>query len=505
MNTANWVPDLFMQRVIEGKDWTLFSPDEVPDLHHIYGQKFAKAYKAYEKKAANGQIKLYKTVPAKDLWRKMITMLFETGHPWITWKDPSNVRSPQDHVGVIHNSNLCTEITLSTSVNETAVCNLGSVNLAKHMKGKKLDAKLVEETVLLAMRMLDNVIDVNFYPTFEARESNMKHRPVGLGIMGFQDALYLAGIDFDSDKAVQFADESMEVVAYHAIAGSCKLAAERGAYATFKGSKWDRGIFPLDTLDLLEAERGTPIGVDRTARLDWGKLKVEVKKNGMRNSNTMAIAPTATISNISGCYPCIEPIYKNLYVKSNMSGEFTVINKYLVEDLKMLGLWNETMIDELKRHDGSVQQITTIPPKLRSKYKEVFEVGSEWLVKIAAHRGKWIDQSQSLNIFVQGTSGKRLSDIYMLAWHLGLKTTYYLRSLAATSVEKSTIDLAVPAPSVQLSVASESPRHAELVSASVTEVMASTAIGPEVEEVVVAAAIQPKACLIADPDCEACQ
>jgi ribonucleoside-diphosphate reductase alpha chain len=524
MNTAAWIPDLFMQRVIEGKDWTLFSPSDTPDLHHLYGKKFVKAYIAYEKKAAKGEISLFKIVPAKDLWRKMLTMLFETGHPWITWKDPSNIRSPQDHAGVIHNSNLCTEITLNTSATETAVCNLGSVNMAKHMKGKKTDVKLVAETVELAMRMLDNVIDVNFYPTIEAKASNMKHRPVGLGIMGFQDALYLAGIDFDSDKAVEFADQSMEIISYHAILGSSKLAKERQPYASYRGSKWDRDILPIDTLDLLEAERGTPIGVARSASLDWDPVRSHIKEFGMRNSNTMAIAPTATISNISGCYPCIEPIYKNLYVKSNMSGEFTVINSYLAEDLKALGLWNQTMIEELKRHDGSVQELTMIPPKLRSKYKETFEVGAEWLVKIAAHRGKWIDQSQSLNIFMQGTNGKRLNDIYMLAWHLGLKTTYYLRTMAATSVEKSTLDLS-PTSHVQSQMTSQEafisqPRllagenliasYVEQPVAIAVEVLVPAQVQPKIEEVqleeaLTIEAIQLKACLIADPDCEACQ
>ncbi|MCC2631731.1 MAG: nrdA, partial [Patescibacteria group bacterium] len=441
MNTANWIPDLFMKRVIEDGQWTLFSPDETPDLHHIYGKAFDKKYIAYEKKAAKGEMKVFKIMRAKDLWRKMISMLFETGHPWVTFKDPSNVRSPQDHVGVVHNSNLCTEITLNNSETETAVCNLGSVNLSRHMKNGKLDTALVKETVTLAMRMLDNVIDLNFYPTVETKHSNMQHRPVGLGIMGFQDALYLADIDFDSDKAVKFADESMELISYHAIMGSALLAKEKGAYATFKGSKWDRGIFPIDTLDLLEQERGMPIGVSRTIKLDWKPVREAVKKYGMRNSNTMATAPTATISNISGCFPCIEPIYKNLYVKSNMSGEFTVVNEYLVEDLKKLGLWNETMLDQLKNSDGSVQEITSIPPRLRNKYKTVFEVGANWLIKIAAYRGKWIDQSQSLNIFFNGTSGKALSDVYMHAWHLGLKTTYYLRTMAATSIEKSSLDI----------------------------------------------------------------
>lgn len=529
MNTASWIPDLFMKRVIEDKEWTLFSPDDVPDLHHIYGKKFEKSYINYEKKVARGEIKLYKKVQAKDLWRKMLMMLFETGHPWITWKDPSNVRSPQDHAGVIHNSNLCTEITLNDSAEETAVCNLGSVNMAKHVKNKKLDSKMIADTVEVAMRMLDNVIDINYYPTKEAHDSNAKHRPVGLGIMGFQDALYLMDIDFDSDKAVEFADRSMEEISYHAILGSSKLAKERGTYQSYKGSKWDRGIFPVDTIDLLEEERGMPIGVDRSGVLDWAPVREHVAKHGMRNSNTMAIAPTATISNISGCYPCIEPIYENLYVKSNMSGEFTVINKYLVEDLKSLGLWNETMIEELKHSDGSVQLITTIPPKLRSKYKQVFEVGPEMLVKTAAHRGKWIDQSQSLNIFLQGTSGKRLSNVYTLAWHMGLKTTYYLRTLAATSVEKSTVDLrpqALPIAEVRAEVL-ETVAVASNASMA-TSVAANTIVNDPTKTPVnglgngssersnglngstkpmreVDGQTVPKMCLLDDPDCEACQ
>ncbi len=441
MNTANWVPDLFMKRINDNGQWTLFSTDETPELHHIYGSEFEKKYIEYEQKADRGEIKFFKRMPAKELWRKMITMLFETGHPWITWKDPSNVRSPQDHVGVVHNSNLCTEITLNTSAEETAVCNLGSVNLGRHMKNSKLDEAMIARTVKTAMRMLDNVIDLNYYPTAEAKNSNLRHRPVGLGLMGFQDALYLADLDFDSDETVRFADYSMELISYHAILASAELAGERGAYSTFEGSKWDRGIFPIDTLNVLEQERGMPIGVMRTSKLDWTPVRNAVKKYGMRNSNTMAIAPTATISNISGCYPCIEPIYKNLYVKANISGDFTVVNSYLVEDLKKLGLWNQTVLEEIKQHDGSIGDVTVIPPRLRSKYKEVFDIDTEWLIKAAAYRGKWIDQSQSLNIFYKGTSGRRLGELYMLAWHMGLKTTYYLRTQAASSVEKSTVAL----------------------------------------------------------------
>ena len=442
MNTANWVPDLFMERVTDNQDWTLFSSDETPDLHHLYGKAFKKRYEEYEQMADQGKIKLFKRIPAVQLWRKMLTMLFETGHPWITFKDACNVRSPQDHAGVIHNSNLCTEITLNNSADETAVCNLGSINMAKHIKNGKLDKELIEDTTEKAMRMLDNVVDICYYTTKECETSNLKHRPVGLGIMGFQDALYMLDINFDSPKATEFADESMELISYHAILGSSKLAKERGAYKSFKGSKWDRGIFPADTIDLLEKERGRKIDVKRGGKLDWRSVKSHVKKNGMRNSNTMAIAPTASIANIAGCYPCIEPIYKNLYVKSNMSGDFTVINSYLIEDLKALNMWNETMVKKIKFHDGSIQKITEIPEKLRAKYKEVFEINSMNLVKITAHRGKWIDQSQSFNIFVQGVSGKQLSDIYMAAWNQGLKTTYYLRSLAISQVEKSTVDTA---------------------------------------------------------------
>ncbi len=442
MNTANWVPDLFMQRVTEGKDWTLFSAEEAPDLHHLYGKAFKKRYEQYEQMADQGKISLFKRIPAVGLWRKMLTMLFETGHPWITFKDACNVRSPQDHVGVIHNSNLCTEITLNNSATETAVCNLGSINLAKHIKAGKLDKALIEESTSLAMRMLDNVVDICYYTTKECEASNLKHRPVGLGIMGFQDALYMLDINFDSPRAIEFADSSMELISYHAIGGSSRLAKERGAYRSFRGSKWDRGIFPADTIDLLEAERGNKIDLKRGGKLDWKPIKAHVKKYGMRNSNTMAIAPTASIANIAGCYPCIEPIYKNLYVKSNMSGDFTVINSYLIKDLKALNLWSETMVKKIKFHDGSIQKITEIPEKLRAKYKEVFEINSMNLVKITAHRGKWIDQSQSFNIFVQGVSGKQLSDIYMAAWNQGLKTTYYLRSLAISQVEKSTVDTA---------------------------------------------------------------
>lgn len=442
MNTANWIPDLFMKRIEENGQWTLFSPNDVPELHNIYGKEFEEKYEEYERLADEGKIELFRRIPAIQLWRKMLTMLFETGHPWVTFKDPCNLRSPQDHAGVIHNSNLCTEITLNNSKAETAVCNLGSVNLGRHIIDGKLDKQLMEDTVITAMRMLDNVIDINYYTTPECEVSNMRHRPVGLGIMGFQDALYLLDIPFNSEEAVKFADESMELVSYNAILGSSKLAREKGAYKSYKGSKWDRGIFPVDTLDVLEKERGQKIDVKRRGKLNWKPVRDHVKKYGMRNSNTMAIAPTASISNISGCYPCIEPIYKNLYVKSNMSGDFTVINSYLINDLKKADLWSEEMLRRIKFFDGSIQKITEIPAEIRAKYQEVFEIDPEWLVKIAAYRGKWIDQSQSLNIFVQGVSGKKLSDIYFYAWKMGLKTTYYLRSLAASQVEKSTVDTA---------------------------------------------------------------
>lgn len=507
MDTAHWIPDLFMKRVQEGGMWTLFSPDETPDLHEIYGRKFEEAYTGYEKAADEGKIANFKRIPAADLWRKMLTMLFETGHPWITFKDPCNVRSPQDHVGVIHNSNLCTEITLNNSQTETAVCNLGSVNLSLHVKGEVLDHDKIKETVTLAMRMLDNVVDLNFYPTKETKNSNMKHRPVGLGIMGFQDALYQLDIDFASEAAVEFADVSMELISYYAILGSSELAKERGAYESFKGSKWDRDIFPVDTLNLLEEERGMKIDVNRTSRLNWKNVREHVAKHGMRNSNTMAIAPTATISNIVGCYPCIEPIFKNLYVKANMSGDFTVINPYLVEDLKALDLWDDAMIQKLKFYDGSVQQISEIPVNLRDKYKEVFEISPEWLIRTAAYRGKWIDQSQSLNVFLKGTSGKMLNDVYSYAWKMGLKTTYYLRSLAASQVEKSTVSTAEFGSTHTREASTTAPLTG--VGGAAQQVMPiSTAVATaEFSDAPLVSADQEalKVCSILDPDCEACQ
>lgn len=440
MHTANWIPDLFMKRLEEDKDWTLFTPSECPDLHHIFGQEFERRYEEYEKMANEGKIRLFKTVKAKELWRKMVSMLFETGHPWMTWKDPCNVRSPQDHAGVIHNSNLCTEITLNTSAEETAVCNLGSINIAQHITDDgKLDEQKIEKTIRTGMRMLDNVIDINYYPTVEAETSNMRHRPVGLGVMGLADALFKLDIRFDSDEAVAFNDRMMEMISYYAILASSELAAERGTYKSYEGSKWDRGIFPVDTIKLLQQERGQEILSGDKVSMDWTPVREHVAKHGMRNSNTMAIAPTATISNIAGSFPCIEPVYKNLYVKSNLSGEFTVINQYLVADLKSLGLWNNAMVQKLKYHDGSIQMIDEIPDHIKEKYKEVFEIETQWVIKAAAARGKWIDQSQSVNIFIRGTSGKLISDAYMMAWKYGLKTTYYLRTLGATSVEKSTV------------------------------------------------------------------
>lgn len=440
INTANWIPDLFMKRVVSDGSWTLFSPDEVPDLHHIYGQAFEQRYEEYEAMAQRGEIRKFKVIQASQLWRKMLSRLFETGHAWLTFKDACNVRSPQDHAGVVHSSNLCTEITLNTSADETAVCNLGSINLERHVENGVLDKVKLAQTINAAVRMLDNVIDINFYPTVEAHNANMRHRPVGLGLMGFQDALYKLDIPFDDPRALTFADTMMEFVSYHAILASSQLARERGAYQSYKGSKWDRNIFPIDTIDLLEKERGMKIEVSRTESMDWAPVREHVQKYGMRNSNTMAIAPTATISNVAGCFPCIEPIYKNIYVKANMSGEFTIVNSYLVDDLKKLGMWNGKMLDQLKYYDGNVQMIDDIPAHLKAKYKEVFEIDPEWLVKLTAARAKWIDQSQSHNVFIKGVSGKQLSDVYIAGWKAGLKTFYYLRSLGATQVEKSTLD-----------------------------------------------------------------
>jgi len=440
MNTANWIPDLFMQRVQSNATWTLFSPDEVPDLHDLYGKKFNARYEYYEREADAGRIKLYKKVDAVTLWRKMLTRLFETGHPWITFKDPCNIRSPQKHVGVIHNSNLCTEITLNNSTDETAVCNLGSLNLLNHIQNNAIDQQRLAATIKTAVRMLDNTIDLNFYPTPEAENANLKHRPIALGLMGLQDALFTLRLPFEDENALEFVDATMEFISYHAIEASCGLARERGAYKSFDGSLWDQGIFPLDTLAELEKERGAVLNVDRKKRMDWNALKESVATWGMRNSNVMAIAPTATISNIAGCFPSIEPIYKNIYVKANMSGEFTVVNHYLVQDLKRMGLWTEDMLEKLKYYDGNIDKIQSIPIELKALYKEVFEIDPILLLKMTALRSKWIDQSQSHNVFMQGTSGKKMHEIYTAAWELGLKTTYYLRTMAASQIEKSTLD-----------------------------------------------------------------
>lgn len=440
LNTAAWIPDLFMKRVMEDGVWTLFSPDEAGDLHEVYGKEFEKRYCAYEALARTGGMRLFREVPAKQLWRKMLTRLFETGHPWITFKDSCNVRSPQDHVGVIHSSNLCTEITLNTSPTETAVCNLGSINCAHHIVDGKLDEQKLKESITTAVRMLDNVIDLNYYPIVEAQNSNQLHRPIGLGLMGFQDALFKLGIPFSCPEALEFSDRLLEKFSYYAISASCALAQERGAYPTYKGSKWDRGIFPLDTLDLLEKERGEKIEVNRSATMDWQSLKQRVAQYGMRNSNVMAIAPTATIATIAGCYPCIEPIYKNIYVKSNVSGEFTIMNSYLVEDLKQRNLWNDEMMQQLKFADGDCLKVAAIPDDLKEKYKTAFELDPEWIIDIAAVRGKWLDQSQSCNAFVAGVSGSRLDSLYKRSWRVGLKTNYYLRTLGATQIEKSTLD-----------------------------------------------------------------
>ena len=441
LNTAVWIPDLFMKRLQDDGEWSLFSPSDVPDLHDLYGRAFEERYAEYEQLADAGKMPMFKRMRAADLWRKHLTALFETGHPWVTWKDPSNIRSPQDHVGVVHASNLCTEITLNSSANETAVCNLGSINMANFVENGVFNRDLVGRVVPIAMRMLDNVIDVNFYPTEDTKRSNMRHRPVGLGLRGLQDALYKLGLNFDSEAAVHFSDQSMEVIAYHAILSSAQLAGERGAYETYKGSKWDRGIFPQDTIALLEQERGMKIDVPRHETLDWRLVRETVRQFGMRNSNTMANAPTATTANIAGCYPTIEPIYKNLYVKANMAGDFMVVNEFLVEDLKKLGLWDMDILEKIKYYDGSIQHIPEIPPAIRARYKEVFEIDSQWLIKAAAYRGRWIDQSQSLNIFFNGTSGKILSEVYQYAWNLGLKTTYYLRTLGASRVEKATVSM----------------------------------------------------------------
>ncbi|KTC79785.1 ribonucleoside-diphosphate reductase subunit alpha [Legionella cherrii] len=468
MNTALWIPDLFMMRVRENGDWTLFSPDEVPNLHDQYGKAFETLYREYEEKARQGLIKNAKTLSAVKLWRKMLSMLFETGHPWMTFKDPCNLRSPQQHAGVVHSSNLCTEITLNTSEEEIAVCNLGSINLPAHIKKGKLDTEKLKRTIRTAIRMLDNVIDINYYSVPQARNSNLKHRPIGLGLMGFQDALYELKIDYASPEAVEFADSSMELISYYAIEASCDLAKERGSYSSYEGSLWSKGILPIDSINLLQQARNKYLEQDRSQRLDWESLRIKVRTQGMRNSNVMAIAPTATISNICGVSQSIEPTYQNLYVKSNLSGEFTVVNPYLVADLKALNLWDEVMVNDLKYFNGSVQPISRIPAELKQRYATSFEIDPIWLVDAASRRQKWIDQAQSLNIYMAQPSGKKLDQLYMHAWIRGLKTTYYLRSLGASNAEKSTVtDGALNAVKI--------------------------------------IAEEPKVCSILDPDCEACQ
>ena len=479
MNTANWIPDLFMKRVAEEGTWTLFSPDDVPDLHDLTGRAFEAAYTGYEEKAERGDIKVFRKVKALDLWRKMLGMLFETGHPWITFKDPCNIRYTNRHVGVVHSSNLCTEITLHTNDAEIAVCNLGSVNLAAHVTENGLDMAKLEKTVSTAMRMLDNVIDYNYYSVPQARNSNLRHRPVGLGIMGFQDALYKQRIAYSSDEAVEFADRSMEAVSYFAIQASTDLSEERGKYATFEGSLWSQGILPIDSLLKLIEERGEYIQVENRRTLDWSTLRERVKTVGMRNSNTMAIAPTATISNIAGVSQSIEPTYQNLFVKSNLSGEFTVVNPYLVRDLKERGLWDEVMVNDLKYYDGSVQTIDRVPKELKALYATAFEIDPRWLVEAASRRQKWLDQAQSLNLYMAEPSGKKLDNLYKLAWVRGLKTTYYLRSLGATHMEKSSS-----------SGDDNKTKAFQMAGGNLLSGSGSEA---------------PKACSILDPDCEACQ
>lgn len=495
MNTAAWIPDLFMQRVEQNGFWTLFSPEETPDLHEIYGKKFEERYVMYESMVDEGKIKLSKRLPAKELWRKLLTRLFETGHPWPTFKDACNIRSPQDHVGVIHSSNLCTEITLNTSREETAVCNIGSINLSKFIKNGQIDEPFLAETISTAMRMLDNVIDINFYPTIEGQVANQRHRPIGLGVMGLQDVFFQVKAPFDSPQAMAMSDLLLETVSYYAILSSSQLAKERGAYSSFKGSKWDRNLFPIDTIALLGKERGYEIEMIGGETKDWSVVREHVKKYGMRNSNTMAIAPTATISNISGCFPCIEPIYKNLYAKANSSGEFAVLNSYLIDDLKKLNLWNSQMCDQIKYYDGSIAQIKEIPESIRALYKTAFEIDPFQMVRMTAARGKWIDQSQSHNVFMAGVSGKKLHDLYMAGWKLGLKTFYYLRTLGASQIEKSTLDAGrfgftqmreyETAKSVEPVVAQE-PHEAEHDSV-------------ELEE------IAKKSCRLTDPECNSCQ
>ena len=499
MNTANWIPDLFMKRVMEKGSWTLFSPSDVPDLHDLFGAAFEQAYVAYEGKAARGEIQLSKTVPATDLWRKMLTMLFETGHPWITFKDACNVRSPQQHVGVVHSSNLCTEITLNTSDSETAVCNLGSVNLLRHLKDGGIDHDKLRQTIATAMRMLDNVIDINYYAVQKAKDSNLRHRPVGLGIMAYQDSLYELRIPYASAAAVEFADQAMEAVCYSAYWASTELARERGTYSSYQGSLWDQGILPFDTLNLLARARGGYVEVDRSATLDWDALRAKIAKDGMRNSNCVAIAPTATISNIVGVDASIEPSFGNLSVKSNLSGEFTVINAYLVRDLKRLGLWDDVMVMDLKHFKGSLQAIDRVPQDVKALYATAFEVEPRWLVEAASRRQKWIDQAQSLNIYMAGASGKKLDETYKLAWVRGLKTTYYLRTQSATHVEMSTVNTR------QLNAVSaggsDGAHQASPASGSALDAAAAAALA----QAAAVPATDVKFCAIDDPGCEACQ
>ncbi|QJC57460.1 Ribonucleoside-diphosphate reductase 1 subunit alpha [Polaromonas vacuolata] len=503
MNTANWIPDLFMRRVMEKGSWTLFSPNDTPDLHDKYGREFEAIYTAYEERAERGELKPSRKLQATDMWRKMLSMLFETGHPWITFKDVCNIRSPQQHVGVVHSSNLCTEITLNTSETETAVCNLGSINLVQHLMDgpdgqRMLDSKKLQKTITTAMRMLDNVIDINYYAVKKARDSNMLHRPVGLGLMGFQDCLYELRVPYASQAAVDFADTSMEAICYHAYWASTELAKERGKYQTYEGSLWDKGILPYDTMDMLAKERGGYVEVDRSMTLDWDALRAKIARDGMRNSNCVAIAPTATISNIIGVDACIEPCFGNLSVKSNLSGEFTVINGYLVRDLKRLGLWDDVMVVDLKHFDGSLRPIDRVPPEIKALYATAFEVETSWIVEAAARRQKWIDQAQSLNIYMAGASGKKLDETYKLAWLRGLKTTYYLRTMSATHAEKSTVQAgkmnAVSSGSATAaSTASSAPSALDLAAAAALVQMSASP------------ATDIKFCAIDDPGCEACQ
>lgn len=485
MHTAAWIPDLFMQRVEAGEMWTLFCPSEVADLHDLYGPDFRTRYEHYEQLAAAGKLRQHRRLPAVDLWRKLLTRLFETGHPWVTFKDPSNIRSPQDHVGVVHSSNLCTEILLNTSESETAVCNLGSVNLGQHIRNGVLDVDLLEKTVTTAMRMLDNVVDINYYPTPEAANSNRRHRPVGLGVMGFQDALLEMGIAYASEAAMDFADYSTEAISYFAILASSKLAAERGPYSTYGGSKWDRGLLPIDSLELLEQARGMTIDIPRSSQMDWSIVRESIAKHGMRNSNCLAIAPTATISTIVGASQSIEPTYKYLYAKSNLSGDFVQINEYLVKVLKERSLWNERILDDLKYHDGVLTEMQSVPADLKELFSTAFDIDARWLIEAAARRQKWIDQGQSLNLYMAKPSGKAIDAMYRLAWRKGLKTTYYLRCLAATQVEKSTLDVN---------------RHGIQ-----PKWMKSRSESSGIQISRTDSATTAKACSIDNPDCEACQ